>query len=81
MCVSRHPRVLDGVTDRKAFSSLNVPQALTSSRGRRLSFGASGPELLTKLPIVNGHYVRLLRPRTISLTGNHRPIQLSIEWN
>ena len=81
MCVCWRPRVLDEVTDRKAFSLLNVPRALTLSRGRRLLFGASGPELLTKLPIANGHYVRLLRPRTISLTGNHRPIQLLIEWN
>jgi len=70
MCVYRRPRVFDGVTNQKAFSSLNAPQAPTSSRGRRRSFGASGPELLTRLPTVNGRSVRLLKLRIMSLIGD-----------
>jgi len=70
MCVYRRPRVFDGVTDRRALSSLNAPQAPTSSIGRRRSSGASGLELLTRLPTVSGHSVRLLKLRIISLTGD-----------
>ena len=69
VCLSASARVC-GVTDRKSFSSLNVLQALTLNRGRQLLSGVSGPEPLTRPPIVNGHSVRLLRPRTISLIGN-----------
>ena len=69
VCLSASARAC-GVTDWKSFSLLNVLQALTLSRGRQLLSGASGPEPLTRLPIVNGHSVRLLRPRTTSLIGN-----------
>ena len=81
MCVCRHLRVFDGVADRKAFSSLNVPQARSSSRGRQPLSGASGRGLLTRLPSVNGHSVRLLRPRTISLIGALHPVQSPDERN
>jgi len=70
MCVYRRLRVFDGVTDWKAFSSLNAPQVPTSNRGKRRSYGASGLELLTRPPIVNGHSVRLPKLKIISLIGN-----------
>ena len=79
MCASWSLRVLDGVTDGKVFSSLNVPQDPTLNRGRQLSSGASGLGLLTKLLIVNGHSARLLRLRIISLTGDLCPIFFSGE--
>jgi len=81
MCVYRPPHVFDGMTDRKSLSSLNAPQAPTSSRGRRRSSGASGPELLTRLPTVNGHSARLLKLRIISLTGDLYLIYLPGERN
>ena len=81
MCVYRHVRVFDGVTNRKTFSSLNAPQAPTSNRGKRQSYGASGLELLTRPPIVNGHSVRLPKLKTISLIGDLQFTCLSSERN